>query len=249
MIGTRNDNLCWQIEDVCYRAWPSIEEERTHGWMLRSSNGTGRRVNSANPLGPDCDLDKIIRICETFYRGKNQAPRFRVLSILNPAFDSLLEQRGYVEEASTLTFYGDIASIPSAQDDQVVLTSKLTEEWLEALCRLQKQDDLRHATYRQIIESVAIPCLFASLKHEGRIAASCYGAVHNGLLCLETVVTDEALRGKGFARRIILALLAQMRPQITGLCIQVMADNAPALALYRKFNLQEIYSYHYRTYA
>jgi GNAT superfamily N-acetyltransferase len=247
MKNNYNNNLLWQIEALCHRAWPSIEEKNMLGWILRYSNGTGRRVNSANPLGPDCDLNQIVGVCEEFYRSKNQPPRFRVLSFLDPSFDSLLKQNGYIEEAPTLTLYGDVTSIPSAQDEQVALTSQLTEEWLEALCRLQRQDNVRRITYRQIIEKVTVPCLFASLNHEGRIAASCYGAIHNDLLCIETVVTDEALRGKGFASRIILALLAQLQSRIKGLCIQVLADNVPALALYQKFNLQEIYSYHYRT--
>jgi hypothetical protein len=45
-MADENGELYWQIEEACYRAWPSLEEERTHGWVLRYANGTGRRVNS-----------------------------------------------------------------------------------------------------------------------------------------------------------------------------------------------------------
>jgi ribosomal protein S18 acetylase RimI-like enzyme len=62
-------------------------------------------------------------------------------------------------------------------------------------------------------------------------------------------VTDPAFRRQGLARKAVLAVLAwaYSRCGATGACLSVVADNAPAVALYEALGFsREVYRYHYR---
>jgi GNAT superfamily N-acetyltransferase len=94
---------------------------------------------------------------------------------------------------------------------------------------------------------VALPVAFAAVRVEGRIAAVAFGAVHDRLLCYESVVTDPRRRRQGLGRRIVAALADWGREQgADGACLQVVAGNTPAIALYDAFGLQtNLYGYRY----
>jgi ribosomal protein S18 acetylase RimI-like enzyme len=74
-----------------------------------------------------------------------------------------------------------------------------------------------------------------------------YGAIHNKLLCYESVVTDGRRRGRGYGRRIITALAAWAKENgADGACLEVEAGNIPARSLYEAIGLKsELYRYHY----
>jgi ribosomal protein S18 acetylase RimI-like enzyme len=116
------------------------------------------------------------------------------------------------------------------------------------MAALQNHSSEQAATYRQIAGQLAIPAAFAALSEEGGVAALAYGALHNGLLCYESVITDRRRRRRGWGRRITKALAAWARDQgAVGVCLEVEAHNAPARALYDTVGLKtELYRYHYR---
>jgi N-acetylglutamate synthase len=68
------------------------------------------------------------------------------------------------------------------------------------------------------------------------------------LLVLESVATPEPLRGRGHARRAVGALLRWgWESGARAACLQVVATNTPARALYRSLGFErELYRYHYR---
>ena len=116
------------------------------------------------------------------------------------------------------------------------------------MAELQGQTPEQAAVYRRVVESIVVPAGFASLREEGEWAALAFGALHEGWLCCESVVADPRRRGRGHARRLMSALLAWGAARgARAVCLQVAADNAPALALYRSLGLRrELYRYHYR---
>ncbi len=105
-------------------------------------------------------------------------------------------------------------------------------------------------THRRILESLAVPAAFAAARlDDGRLGALAYGAVHDGIVCVNSVVTDPAFRRQGLARRAVSGVLAwaQGRCEATGACLAVVADNTPAIALYHSLGFRrEVYRYHYR---
>jgi GNAT superfamily N-acetyltransferase len=238
--------LEWRVEEACLNAWPALREVLLDGWVLRFSEGLTRRANSANPLGPDSEVD--LRACETLYRRLGLPTIIRVLSLIDPSVDDRLAKGGYTGEGESRVLYGPIEDVEAARDPDVGLLDEPTPEWFGAMAVLQNHSSDQAATYRRIVGQLAIPAAFAALSDEGGIVALAYGALHNGLLCYESVITDRLRRRRGWGRRIIKALAAWARDQgVVGVCLEVEAHNAPARALYDAIGLKtELYRYHYR---
>ena len=94
---------------------------------------------------------------------------------------------------------------------------------------------------------IALPKAFAALRVEGVIASLAYGAVDRGLLVIGSVATSGTMRARGFAQRGVGRLMGWAKAMgATGACVQVVADNHPARALYASLGFStELYRYHY----
>ncbi|MGF7169047.1 ribosomal protein S18 acetylase RimI-like enzyme [Sphingobium xanthum] len=243
-----SQELNWRIEAACLNAWPSHREIVLGGWLLRASGGPTRRANSANPLHPGALIDEAhIERVEATYRRLGQRVLFRVPGIID-GIDTKLAARGYEIDGVTRTLYGDMDDLTLETAGQVSVADLPDEDWLSARDRLSGNDPTGCAAYRAIIASLLLPCGFAAARHEGRIASIAFGAIQDGLLALESVVTDPALRGLGLARQCVSGLILWARQQgVEGVALQVMADNAPARRLYAGLGIgRDLYGYHYR---
>ncbi|MDP3898029.1 MAG: GNAT family N-acetyltransferase, partial [Mesorhizobium sp.] len=61
------------------------------------------------------------------------------------------------------------------------------------------------------------------------------------------VASAASARGRGFGRRVVLSALKWARLRGAKVAwLQVEADNAAAVGLYRSLGFREIYRYHYR---
>src|ERR1700739_3442064 len=201
--------LEWRVEESCLNAWPALREVLLDGWVLRFSEGLTRRANSANPLRPVSQVD--LRACEALYRRLGLPTIFRVVSLIGPQVDERLTEAGYTREGERCVLYGPIEDIGAARDPDVRLRDQPTPEWFGAMATLQNHSSEQAATYRRIVGRLAIPAAFAALSDEGGAVALAYGALHNGLLCYESVITDRLRRRRGWGRRIVKALAAWAR--------------------------------------
>jgi N-acetylglutamate synthase len=241
--------LPWRIEEACWNAFPSLQQVLLGNWLLRFGEGLTRRANSINPLNPGCeDIAAAIAAGEALYHAQGLPVIFRMPSIVDPALDRELAARGYTGEGDSCVLYGAIDGLAAMSDPAVRLLPSPEAEWLAAMARLQGHTPAQGAIYRRIVGAVALPARFALLAEGGAPVGLAYGAVHDGLLTYESVITDPALRRRGLARRVIASLAAWARASgATGACLEVEAGNAPALALYAGFGLAtELYRYHYR---
>jgi N-acetylglutamate synthase len=238
--------LQWRVEETCLNAWPALREVLLNGWLLRFSDGLTRRSNSANALMPVPHIAPSD--CEALYRRQGLPTIFRVLTLLDPSVDQRLEALGYTREGDSCVLYGGIDDITAVKDPEVRLSSQPTPEWFAAMAALQNHTTEQAQTYRRIVGQVAIPAVFAGLSIDGTIVALAYGAIHNGLLCYESVVTDRQWQRRGYARRIVTALAAWAKEQqAEGACLEMEAGNGPARALYAAVGLKtQLYRYHYR---
>jgi GNAT superfamily N-acetyltransferase len=238
--------LEWRVEETCLNAWPALREVLLDGWVLRFSAGLTRRANSANPLRPVSHVD--LQACEALYRRLALPTIFRVLSLTDPFIDERLAEAGYTGEGESCVLYAPIEDISAGRDPDVKLLDQPTPEWFDGMATLQNHSTEQAAIYRRIVGQLAIPAAFAALSDEGGTTALAYGALHNGLLCYESVITDRRRRGQGWGRRIVCALAAWASDQkAVGACLEVEAHNAPARALYDAIGLKrELYRYHYR---
>jgi ribosomal protein S18 acetylase RimI-like enzyme len=237
------DALAWRAERALRMAWPAVEEQACGDWLARFAPGLSRRANSANPTRSD---PRNIAACEALYRARRASAMFRLPTIVAPAADERLARLNYSIEGETVTLYAELE--PQPRDASVEIDTQPRAAWLAAMAALQGQTPDQAAIYARVVQSLAIPAGFAALREDGGWAALAFGAIHDGLICCESVVVDRNRRGRGLARRMMNALLAWGAERgARDVCLQVAADNAPALALYRGLGLRtELYRYHYR---
>ena len=245
MIGS---DLAWRVEEACLNAWPALQQVLLDGWVLRFSGGLTRRANSANPLGiRGRDGDTLIASCEALYQNQRLPTIFRLPSIIDPGIDARLAAEDYSAEGLSLVLHADLAAVPLVQDPDVQLLSRPTPQWFAAMARLQRHTKKQVGLYRRIVGRLAIPAAFAMFSDDLGIAALAYGAIHDGLICYESVVTDPSRQRRGYARRVISSLASWAADRgAKGACLEVEAANAPARALYEALGFEELHSYHYR---
>jgi len=241
-------DLCWRVEETCFNAFPSLQQVLFAGWLLRFTEGVSRRANSLNPLDPECaDAVAAVALAEALYHARGQPAIVRVPSLVDPQFDRALAARFYTAEGGSCVLYGALDAVAAAADPAVILLRSADAEWLDAMSRLQRHTPAQGSVYARIVGAIAIPARFAMISVEGVPAALAYGAIHDGLLCYESVITGPRHRRRGLARRVIAALASWAKEAgAEGACLQVEAGNAPARALYASFGLSELYRYHYR---
>jgi N-acetylglutamate synthase len=240
--------LAWRVEEACLNAWPALRQVLFGGWVLRFSGGLTRRANSANPLGIErIDPEALIAGCEALYRDQRQPAIFRLPSLIGLGIDECLAVRGYRDEGRSLVLYASCGAIPAERDSAVRLLSRPTAEWFATMAALQGHTKRQAQLYRRVVRALAIPAAFAVLVDDEAVAAMAFGAIHRGLICYESVVTDPQRRRRGYARRIIASLAAwAVERGVTGACLEVEAANTSALALYDRLGFGELYRYHYR---
>jgi N-acetylglutamate synthase len=247
-VSDLENPLAWRVERALQLAWPALEQQICGDWLARFAPGVSRRSNSANPLRAHLrNVDADIAACEHAFRARGQRAMFRIPAIVEAGVDERLDRANYQWEGESVTLYADLA--PEVERDAgVTISSRPEPAWLAALAQLQGQTPEQAAIYAGVVGSIALPAGFIGLREEGEWAALAYGAIHDGLLCCESVVAHPQKRGRGLARRMMKALFAWGAAQgARDVCLQVTADNGPGLALYRRLGLNtELYRYHYR---
>lgn len=246
-MTTDTTALGWRIEETCLRAWPALRELREGDWLVRFADSLTRRSNSANPRAARiADIAGSVAACERHYREAGQPAIFRIPTLLDPAVDAHLDRCFYRAEGETLTLHGPLANAP--HDTAVEIAAAPDDAWIAAMNGLQNRAPRDGAIYARLLRAISIPAGFARLCADGETIALAYAALHDGLLCFESVITAPAQRGRGHARRTLQALIAWGKSAgAKELCLQVEAHNAPAQKLYRGLGMdREIYRYHYR---
>jgi len=253
MSSPPDDRLIKRAEEAGLNGWPALREVVFDGWLIRLAGGYTRRTNSVNLVAPGTlPLDRKIRYCEAVYRAQGLPAIFCIPSTADPALDHALGRRGYgpPEDESRVLFMDFADTPPEPAGDAALEEGFPGEVWLGTLARLHGQSEATRAIHRTILESLAVPAVFATVRlADGRAGALAYGAVHDGLVCVNSVVTDPAVRRRGLGRKAVGAVLAWARERqgATGACLAVVAENAPANALYETLGFRrELYRYHYR---
>lgn len=249
MTGGAGEDMAWGIEQACMNAWPSPRQVLLDRWLVRLSGGSTRRTNSVNPLRgfPSYDVAPVIEDCARLYAGAGRRLVFRVPD-LAPGMAESLERLGYAPRAETRTLVVDLGGFEARPDPGVDLTPEPGRDWLTARARWNGADAEADAVYRTMTGLIALPKVFAALRIDGAIASLAYGALDRGLLVVESVATAEALRSRGYGKRTVARLMSWAKAGgATRACLQVVADNHPAGALYAALGFDtELYRYHYR---
>jgi GNAT superfamily N-acetyltransferase len=234
----------WRVEEACREAWPAASEEVWGGWLLRRSGGRTRRINSANPLpGARQSGPHAISSIEKYYRDHGQVPTIRITDFASEP-SAELDRRSYSTEGETRTIRARFDQQGDWPAEGVEVANEPRPEWLDLRDRLAGDPII----FREIVRAIRFPKAFAHTRASGRTVAIAYGVLVDGLLVIESVATHPDFRGRGLARRTVGRLLNWARQEgAVGACLQVLADNRPALAAYAALGFDiDLYSYRYR---
>ncbi len=245
-----DDDFLWRVERACLDAWPAETETEQQGWLLRHSGGPTRRPNSLNPTRNAArNCGALIDAADAFYTARGQRPIFRQLDI-GPDIGKELDKAGYGgEEGRSQTLLAEEITVPpDAPCHKVTLSPVPSQGWIAARHALSGTPPEDRPYYNKMLPLIRGPVCFAALEAEGVPCAQAYGTIQQGLLVLESVVTDAACRNKGYGRTVVGALLGWGKKMgAEAACLQVVADNDPALALYARLGFSKtLYDYHYR---
>jgi ribosomal protein S18 acetylase RimI-like enzyme len=235
------------IEEAALRAWPASQQLLFDGWVARFSDGYTKRANSALLLYPQTEsfapatVDRI----EGLYRSQGLPAIFRLLSFSTPdGFAGRLEARGYRPADSTLVLARPLATeIPI----DTYVHQLDVEIGIDAHARMNDLSASVLPGHRAILERIPSGLSFLGLVINGELVACGLSVVDGPLVGLFDIVTDPAHRRKGYGARLVQGMLAEAAQSGTSLAyLQVVATNAPALALYESLGFTQAYSYDYR---
>jgi len=245
------EQLFWRVEKACRDAWPALHETQVKGWLLRVTGGTTRRVNSLNPTQNAQPLAKIMSLARRTYGEAGSPVLFRLPTFL-PAFETELSSLGFAPDlapdSKSCTLLASLETCTGADPkSDVLLEPTASPDWIAARKRLSPTGREQEKAFEAMLGRIAPTTTFASISEGGVPVSLAYGAIGAGLLVIESVVTDETHRGQGLAAQTIGALMGWARAAgATAACLQVLADNPPAHALYAKLGFtRELYRYHY----
>lgn len=198
--------------------WPDLATEPLGAWLLRSSpTATARRANSALAFGPSGldDAEAYDRVV-AHYAALGQRPIAAVLP--GSAEDELFRSRGWVLEshdADTLFQVAGVAQVVRALGSRQARPASVTVEGGLAVARIG----------------------------EDASGVAAYADDWVGFRSIE-VAEDQRRRGLGLA--VMAALLEWGAEQGARTAyLQVLGDNAPALALYDRLGFATHHAYRY----
>ncbi|WP_226462129.1 GNAT family N-acetyltransferase [Hydrogenophaga taeniospiralis] len=237
------------IEAIERATLDAVSPERVEalpGWLLPMDSGTVGRARSAVPLShvkaDPAVLDDIL----DRYAAQGFVPSFRLPD--GPAFESLhqgLQARGFARAQPTLTQCGRVQDLLTAQTGPVADLADTPDAAWMAMFLGEGLDPVDGASRARSL-SRATGTLFVSLRDDGQAVACGAAAYGHGWLSVHGMRTAASHRGRGLAGRVLQAMAEEaLRRGIHRVFLQVVADNGPALALYRRLGLNTAWTYAY----
>jgi ribosomal protein S18 acetylase RimI-like enzyme len=161
--------------------------------------------------------------------------------------DAFLAERGWSEFERTLVLRAGLAAAIALPAPAVEVELVAMMAWVEATRALL---GIASEALPRLLDRAAnypLPQIGALVRRGDEVVACGLAKVEEDHVGLFAVHTAPSLRGQGLGRAVVGALLAdaQRRGARTAY-LQVTAQNAAALALYRRFGFDTAYDYWYR---
>ena len=240
------------LEERAFNAWPVLQTVVIDGWVLRFAHGYTKRANSVNAWHPSVDAGHVAMIAAPLYAVQVLPLVFRLSPLAGTGADADLAARGFTRADETIvmtTQLGANARNVSAGsiDTDVTIAAQPTSEWLAGFTNANSVPVRHHATLAHMLAGLRLPAAFATLRLNGEPVGYGMAVVERGMVGLFDIVTVATARRHGVGLRVVNALHNWGQAQgATDAYLQVVADNAPALRLYRALGFTEAYRYHYR---
>ena len=216
------------------------------GWLVRLAAGKAKRARSVNAVYPSSlPLGDKIGYCEKLYAACGLPALFRLTPFSQPAaLDGELQARGYRRFDVTAVEAAPIAA-PGAPDPAVKSTA--LPDWVGAVASLRDSPEAHRRGHLARLDAMPLAKRALTLQCDGALVATGLIIVEGDCAGLFDIVTHEAHRRRGHARRIVAGLLAAAwELGARHAYLQVQQDNSGARGLYSQFGFEENYLYWYR---
>lgn len=238
------------LEASAFLSWPALEpEEDLQGWRLRFARGYTKRANSANSTAKAAALDAdLLQDIEQRFAQRGLAPVFRLVEGMVPAeAEALLQARGYRVADPSLVLVRELGASDAAMPSPQQLPG--AADWLQTFVAVSGKPLQGQDTHLQMLQSITAPCCWAHYAWPGQSAsAACaLGVLAQGQLGLFDIATRADRRRQGLAVALVQQVLGWgARQGARRAYLQVLGENAAALALYEKLGFRLAYRYAYR---
>ena len=218
----------------------------THaGWLLPFDNTTIGRAISAVPVRHDAIDPSQIPDIEARYAERGLKTQFRIADVAGLSdLHTALSRHGYTAQQATWTLVGKVQDWPAAPSRTVHLGTQPSQPW-ESVYLSEDFDPVDGANRVRALSRS--DCLVYGWLADAD-AAVCAGtaAFSRNWVSLHGLRTLAKARGKGCASDLIAALGQEARKRNIARCfLQVEAENASAIRLYRSVGFQTAWLYHY----
>lgn len=234
------------LELVAARGWPGLETGRLGDWLLRAGGGFTGRANSALVVGdPGTALPAAVDTVAGWYDVRGLRPCAQLPGRQARSADAAFADAGWERDTDVLVLTAPLAAPPPAAVP-VELARTPDDAWLTGY---RYRGTELPPVARQVLTS-AEDVVFAAVRPApppAPLAAVGRGVLTDGWLGVTAVTVDEQYRRQGLATAVMGALQRWAAERAAhSVYLQVVADNAPALALYRRAGFIEHHRYHYR---
>lgn len=238
-----------RYEAAGFRAWPAAAVHYDGTWVVRLTAGhPAKRLNSVNPLDPG-DIQHIaerIGRASRRFDAYGRPLTFRISPLSGPDLSKYLDSEGWSIFAESLVMRLPLADA-TLDDAMDQIPLKDISRFIGAALKVSGSDVSLRPGLSEIIGAIQPEAGLFALEAGSEPLATLI-CVHDGDLAgLFEIATDRSVRNQGHGRHLIRSALKWARLRgAREAWLQVEADNAPALALYRSLGFDEVYRYHYR---
>jgi UDP-GlcNAc:undecaprenyl-phosphate/decaprenyl-phosphate GlcNAc-1-phosphate transferase len=241
-----------ELDLVCARAWPPVEETLLGGWRLRFAGGVTKRANSVLPCrgAGDGEIDAArlaerLDHVESAYLSHQLPPRFQVTASSWPTdLPEVLRHRGYSEGDRTLVMTREIGDTSAPEQ---VERDAPSPGWLNTWWSVDgRGGEAELSIAREILGRIDATCRFIEIHRGETVVAGGLAVIDAEWVGIYCMATLPEFRRRGFASAVLdEALAVGALHGATRAYLAVTAANEAARRLYeaRGFSIQQAYSY------
>lgn len=239
-----------RLEAVGFRAWPAATVQYDGSWLCRLTAGhPSRRLNSINPLDPSDTRDIDIRLEKAAKRFADYGRPLlvRQTPLTPPELIAFMDAAGWADIGQTVVMMADLSTL-SRDEGMDHLPSRDVGRFVDARIRVAGDDLSLKPGLTEIINAIKPEAgLFIFEEPDFGPTAVTIAVQDNDLAGILQLGVAQERRGQGLGTAILHASLRWAKLKgARKAWVQVEADNAAALALYRRAGFRDVYGYSYR---
>ena len=224
---------------------PAVETSYVGHWLLRASSGWTGRGNSLLPAGsPGMPVTEALKHAEAFYDERGLPPQ-ALVRLGSPEAEEL-RACGWIDarpgQSDVLVMHTTLDHVNAAPSYDVLVAEHPGHAWYAAAF-----DGPVPESAPAVFEG-APKAVFASITLDGATVAVGRGSMTGHWLGADAIRVGAAYRRRGLGTAILQALARWSGP-LGGrrTYLEVLEENAPALAAYTRLGYREAYRYRYLT--